>query len=488
MPEDVLEVSGLAELEGVDGFADDDEDAAESGLCAGQLVLCRWSDGLYYVGKILRLSLPRRSCFVAFEDNSKFWVLWKDVQHAVVPGKEPHCSACDETGLSTDQILVCGKCGIAFHQQCHIPPVEGSGDTSPWFCRRCVFALAVRKGGALKKGPLAKALLAMKRVLSYNPDALQWDTRHRTNRQQAYCYCGGPGEWYLKMLQCFQCGQWFHEACTQCLQESMMFGDRFYLFTCCVCTQGPEHVRRLSLRWVDLVHLVLYNLSLNNKKKYFELDEILDFVSTRWEHLQLGKLSNTPPADRERNLLDALNKYKSKFLCGKEMKKRKCIFRLRTRVPPTPPSKLYPQRGHSEAWRSFKKDVGCLSASSDKRKRKSKWLFEDAIPNRTCLATIFDLTMEQLGKLTPTSWRCRLMASADMDPVDVSPAGDDHRARRTVGSRKRKSPSSVVGEEEPSAGAHSRFQIGSRRYRVLARRVTADGAPQYLLQWEGNDV
>lgn len=55
-----------------------------------------------------------------------------------------------------------------------------------------------------------------------------------------------------------------------------------------MCNYGKEFVRRLELKWVDLVHLMLYNLTVYNAKKYYDLDtRIVPFTNENWKYLEL---------------------------------------------------------------------------------------------------------------------------------------------------------------------------------------------------------
>ncbi|XP_062255334.1 PHD finger protein 1 isoform X1 [Platichthys flesus] len=303
------------------------------GVSEGDDVLARWSDGLLYLGNVKRVDGVKQCCLVRFEDNSEFWVLRKDI-HSFAAGVEEVCCICDAPPLK-EPLINCLKCRHGYHPECHTPTIEPEADSDSWICRQCVFAVATKRGGALKRGRFARLMQFMKLRLPYQLSSLDWDPQHLTNQQQCYCYCAGPGEWNLKMLQCGGCGQWFHEACTQCLTKPLLYGDRFYQFQCSVCTKGPETIQRLPMTWVDLAHLVLYHLSLCCKRKYFDFDhEILSFTNENWDSLLLGALSDTPKQDRCHNLLNALNSHKDRFVSGKEIKKKKCLFGLQVRAPP----------------------------------------------------------------------------------------------------------------------------------------------------------
>ncbi|XP_055487180.1 PHD finger protein 1-like [Leucoraja erinacea] len=169
---------------------------AQPRLWVGQDVLARWSDGLLYLGKVRKVNRWKQMCLVRFEDNSEFWVLWKDIYPPALPGTEGVCCLCGDSTLTQNNLIInCGKCNQGYHQECHAPPIN-TDTTAParWICRPCVFAVATKKGGALKKGPYANAMRLMKRVLPYQLESLDWDPQHLTNQQQCYCYCGGPGE------------------------------------------------------------------------------------------------------------------------------------------------------------------------------------------------------------------------------------------------------------------------------------------------------
>lgn len=63
---------------------------------------------------------------------------------------------------------------------------------------------------------------------------------------------------------------------------------RFYLFACANCNHGVEFLRRLHMNMEDVVHLLLFNLTLHFSKRYYNLTNVLfPYARDNWPALQL---------------------------------------------------------------------------------------------------------------------------------------------------------------------------------------------------------
>lgn len=259
------------------------------------------------------------------------------------------CSVCSEGESDPpNEIVICDTCNKGFHQACHTPKISDQVllPNIPWHCRNCVPVGSVRKSAKNYKN--GTRVQMFKLGFPYNMKSLQWDPQHKLNTRNCYCYCGGPGQWNMKMLQCKLCRQWFHEACIQGLETPLLYGDSFYYFACSVCNNGPEVVKRMQLTWMDITHLTLYNLVMERNKKYYDLDdEILPYLNSIWLALQLpSDVFRCSVHERRTNIYQCLCGDSSRFKSGKEVKKRTSLWGLRNRIAPPIPGEVVAPREH----------------------------------------------------------------------------------------------------------------------------------------------
>ncbi|XP_012253942.1 metal-response element-binding transcription factor 2 isoform X1 [Athalia rosae] len=335
------------------------------GFSHGEDVLLQHKDGKYYLGTVVEVDLVRERCLVKFLDNTSSWSSVKELAKLAMPESDVMCVLCKKSQPKTDNdIIVCDKCGRGYHQLCHQPQItkEETLPEAHWMCKRCIDSQPRSREPPEPKNSMVKANIRKvcsgrdqpqpppddMTKLPYDPEMLSWDAHHRVNAEQIYCYCGLNGEWYTQMLQCARCKQWFHEKCVSCLTCPLYSGDRFYVFVCSMCNYGKEFVRRLELKWVDLVHLMLYNLTVYNAKKYYDLDTIIvPYANENWNALQLPpRIRDVSAQVRRDSILAILTNNRNRFKCGREIKKRTTIWGLRVRLPPPCPVVNLPATGN----------------------------------------------------------------------------------------------------------------------------------------------
>ncbi|XP_050441685.1 PHD finger protein 19 isoform X2 [Adelges cooleyi] len=331
----MLQLKKEMKRDNLEAPAPDSTTAESKSYVCGEEVLVHLKDDRFYLGFIAKLRLKESKCLIKFGDNTVKWVLLKSVTRmSCTSVNTQFCNLCNMEP-SVDELCVCDKCANVYHRKCHKPEVV-MVDVSVWMCYVCKEKQQINRLQGINS--VSSTIVPKAVQLPYDLNSLQWDIHHRINNLGTYCYCGGPGDWFIKMLQCAKCLQWFHEKCLSSLTYPLYLGDRFYVFLCSVCNQGTEFVRRIEMEWADLVHLALFNMTAYKPQKYYDVDvSILPYLENHWNSMYLPpKIVNVPVDDRKVYIVNALLKdtnHRFEF----QGKKPANMWGLRLKLPPKPP-------------------------------------------------------------------------------------------------------------------------------------------------------
>lgn len=153
---------------------------------------------------------------VNLNNNSSRWSKLSDILKLNLAGNQSKCVVCKKSEESPTE---CRQCRRYYHQQC-TTFTKHSENPKNWYCHKCTITRVEYNVGELETSTTISG-----DKFPYDLNALEWDAHHRQNTAQKYCYCGERGKWFMQMLQCVRCLQWFHEKCVKCLNFPLYYGD-----------------------------------------------------------------------------------------------------------------------------------------------------------------------------------------------------------------------------------------------------------------------
>jgi hypothetical protein len=122
----------------------------------------------------------------------------------------------------------------------------------------------------------------------YDVSSLVWDSKHRHNSDEKYCYCGQAAK-ASRMLFCDECHNWFHDSCLQCVPHAWVPGNWGYRLLCGCCGNGTERFAYVAKSWESIVGVAMFNLHAAGHSWLHVTDDICKFIAMHFDSLAFGK-------------------------------------------------------------------------------------------------------------------------------------------------------------------------------------------------------
>lgn len=162
-------------------------------------VLVRFKDGYFYLGTVKEIQ--DALFLIQFDDGTERLAKPSEITKLNLNDETNRLAMCIVCKEYDENVQRCSQCQRGYHKKCiKLSKSDECLTTADWLCHKCSELNELR--------------------------SIQTVTAAKVQIEES-CYCGEKGEWFMQMLRCARCQQWFHAKCIKCINFPLYFGDRY---------------------------------------------------------------------------------------------------------------------------------------------------------------------------------------------------------------------------------------------------------------------